>query len=110
MEKIKKFLFPDNLALTKEENIRIKNRSNHDNIAYQTFFCSIDEFAKGVVLDIHNYHSVSLFEANNLNLLSDERTIANMLLGQPNASGHSVNKISNPEMIYKAFRFVKPSN
>lgn len=104
MEKIQKFIHPENSSLSSEENLRIKNRSNHENDLHQAIFCSIDEFAKRVVKDIHNLHSRKLFDSNQLNIVSDEQTIKNLIEGQIGG------KLNNPEMIYRAFNFVKPPN
>ena len=104
MQKIERFIHPDNSSLTTEENLQIKNRSNHDNQVHQAIFCSIDEFAKRVVKDVHNLHSKKLFESNRLNIVSDEQTITKLIEDQFGG------KLNNPEMIYRAFNFIKPPN
>lgn len=104
MQRIKDFIHPNNSSLTSDENLRIKNRSNHENHIHQALFASIDEFAKRVIKDIHNVHSRKLFDSNKLNVLSDEETITKLIEGQLGG------KLNNPEMIYRAFNFIKPTN
>ena len=109
-EKIKDFLYPDNPNLAKDENLKIHNRSNHENMLHQTIFFSIDQFAKRVIKDIHNSFSKKIFQSNQLNLVSDEPTIEQLITSSFRDKGHQVTKLNNPEMIYRAFNFIKPSN
>jgi hypothetical protein len=110
MEKIKDFIYSDNPRLSSIENLKLKNRSNHDNELHQVLFNSIDEFAKRVIKDIENSFSKELFDSNQLNIISDEKTIEELILSSLRNQGHNVTGFNNPEMIYRAFNFIKPSN
>ena len=109
-EKIKEFIYTTNSNLSDEENLKIQNHSNHDDVIHQTLFKVIDEFAKRVVKDIHNSFSDVIFKDNQLNIISDEQSIEELILSGLRRQGRSVNNLNNPEMIYRAFNFVKPSN
>lgn len=110
MEKIKEFIYSDNPRLSRIENLKLKNRSNHDNELHQALFNSIDEFAKRVIKDIENSYSKELFDSNQLNIISDEKTIEQLILTSLKNQGHNVTSLNNPEMVYRAFNFIKPSN
>lgn len=110
MEKIKEFTYSDNPRLSRIENLKIKNRSNHDNKIHQVIFNSIDEFAKKVIKDIENSYSKELFDSNQLNIISDEKTIEEFILSSLRNQGHNVTSLNNPEMVYQAFNFIKPAN
>jgi hypothetical protein len=45
-----------------------------------TNFITIDEFAKRVIKDIENSYSKELFDSNQLNIISDEKTIEQLIL------------------------------
>jgi hypothetical protein len=110
MEKIKEFIYSENPNLSKIENLKLKNRSNHDNELHQVLFNSIDEFAKRVIKDIDNSFSKELFQANQLNVISDEKTIEELIFSSLKNQGHNVTSLNNPEMVYRSFNFIKPSN
>jgi hypothetical protein len=110
MEKIKEFIYSDNPRLSRIENLKLKNRSNHDNELHQVLFNSIDEFAKRVIKDIENSYSKELFDSNQLNIISDEKTIEQLILTSLKNQGHNVTSLNNPEMVYRSFNFIKPSN
>ena len=109
-EKIKEFIYSKNSSLSDEENLKVQNHSNHENVIHQTLFKVIDEFAKRVVKDIHNSFSNEVFNDNQLNIISDEPSIEELILSGLRRQGHDVKSLNNPEMIYRAFNFVKPSN
>lgn len=109
-EKIKNFIYVDNPSLSADENLRIKNRSTHENIIHQAVFNSIDEFARRVVMDLHNTFSAELFNSNQLNIISDEYSIEQLILNSLKNQGHKITTLNNPEMIYRGFNFVKPPN
>lgn len=110
MEKIKDFIYSENPRLSRMENLKLKNRSNHDNELHQVLFNSIDEFAKRVIKDIENSFHKELFDSNQLNIISDEPTIEQIIISSLKNQGHHVTSLNNPEMIYRAFNFIKPSN
>ena len=107
---IKEFIYVENPRLSSDENLKIQNRSNHDNIIHQALFKSIDEFSKRVIKDLHNSFSDKLFDTNKLNLLSDESTIEKLIINSLRNQGQYVTELKNPEMIYRSFNFLKPSN
>lgn len=110
MEKIKEFIYPDNPRLSTAENVRIKNRSNHNKDIHHAFFNVIDEFSKRVIKDLYNHYNAELFQANNLNVIADEKSLEDLMTNQLAGLGHMGAKLSNPEMIYRAFNFIKPDN
>jgi hypothetical protein len=107
-EKIEKFVYVNNPALSTQENLRLKNRSSNGNIIHQAVFNSIDEFAKQVIIDLHNEYSNDLFESNQLNIVSDEESIVALIEFGLKKDGEEKAKLANPEMIYRAFNFIKP--
>lgn len=110
MNKIKEFVHLNNARLSQEDNIRVKNRSDHENTIHQALFNVIDEFAKRVVKDINNSFSKSMFETNRLNIVADEKTIENVIIESLKRQGHDVKSLNNPEMIYRAYNFIKPDS
>jgi hypothetical protein len=61
-------------------------------------------------MDLHNSYSDELFNSNKLNIISEEYSIEQLILSSLKNQGHEVTTLNNPEMIYKAFNFVKPPN
>jgi len=110
MEQIKDFVYTSDSSISHFENLQLQNCSTHNNIAHQELFKSIDEFAKRVVRDLHNSFSTELFQSNQLNIISDEMTIENLILSNMREQGHKISNLNNPEMIYRAFSFIRPSN
>jgi len=110
MEKIKEFIYSENPRLSRLENLKLKNRSNHDNELHQVIFNSIDEFAKRVVKDIDNSYHKEIFDSNQLNIISDEHTLEQLIISSLKSQGHKVTTLNNPEMIYRAYNFIKPTN
>lgn len=49
-------------------------------------------------------------ETNQLNIISDEKTIEELILISSRNQGYKATSLNNPEMIYRAFNFSKPSN
>lgn len=107
IKEFKKVSFPN---LTSFENIKIQNRSNHPNEMHQVIFTSIEDFVLRVIKDIHNIHSTKLFKDNYLNIVSDEATIEEFLISGLKEKGMKVTSLNNPEMIYRAFNFIRPDN
>lgn len=107
-ERIQEFTYINNPSFSTEENLRVKNRSNHQDVIHQAIFNLIDEFSKTVVKDIHNVHSEKIFKENQLNLVSDESTIEQVIISSLKSHGYNSHKLDNPELIYRAFNFVKP--
>lgn len=110
MSKIKEFIYPSNPRLDVIENIKLKNRSDHENFIHQGLFNVIDEFAKRVVKDLYNDFSNILFESNQLNIVAEERVIENIIVDSLKRRGHEINKFPNSEMVCKAYNFVKPKS
>jgi hypothetical protein len=110
MEKIKEFIYSENPRLSRMENLKLKNRSNHNNELHQVLFNSIDEFVKIVVKDIQNIFHKELFDSNQLNIISDESTIQQIITSSLKSQGHHVTSLNNSEMIYRVFNFIKPTN
>lgn len=109
-EKIKEFIYVNNPSLSDLENIVLNNRSTHDEPVHQAFFYSIDKFAKQVICDLHNTNGNVLFASNQLNIVSEEDVIRGMIIKQLQAQGVDNAVLNNPEMIYRAFNFVRPAN
>lgn len=74
-ERIKHFIYPENSDLNDEENLRIYNRSSHDNIIHQIIFQEADKFAKRVIKDLFNTNREVLFDENMLNIIAEENLI-----------------------------------
>jgi len=110
MEKIKEFIYSENPRLSRLENLKLKNRSNHDNELHQVILNSIDEFAKRVVKDIENSYHKEIFDSNQLNITSDEHTLEQLIISSLKSQGHKVTALNNHEMIYRAYNFIKPAN
>jgi hypothetical protein len=110
MEKIKDFIYTSNPKLTYEENLKIQNRSNHDNIVHLTLFRFIDQFSKKIIKDLHNLYASKLFESNQLTLISDEKEFEALIIPCLKNQGYQVKGLANPEIIYRAINFLKPFN
>lgn len=108
--KIKEFLFDENPNLSYEENLRIQNKSDHNVFIHQAIFNAIERFTYRVIRDIFNTNSNRLFEDNHLNIISDEKTIEEVIVSSLSDQGHTVKSLNNPEMIYRAYNFIKPDN
>ncbi|HVU54577.1 MAG TPA: hypothetical protein VHD83_05950 [Puia sp.] len=109
-EKIKEFIYVDNPSFSSLENMVMHNRSNHDDPVHQALFYAIDGFAKRVVRDLHNTNGDTLFRSNQLNIVSDEATIKNVIEAGVKNMGYKTGALNNPEMIYRAFNFARPAN
>lgn len=107
-ERIKQFIYPTNSDLDDVENLRVYNRSSNDNINYQIIFQEADKFAKRVVKDLFNTKRETLFEDNMLNVLVEEELIKKILEEKVADKKSKPSSLSNPEMIYRVFNFVKP--
>lgn len=110
MEKIKEFIYPENKHLSGFENLKLKNRSSHNNYLHQSVFTAIDEFSKRVMKDMQNLVSVDLIESNSLMIMSDNKKIEDSIAATLRAKGHKVTTLENPEMLYRAYNFHKPDN
>jgi hypothetical protein len=109
-EKIKEFIYTNNSNLSDEENLKVENHSNHENVIHQALFNAIDKFSKRVLKDIHNSFSDVIFSDSQLNIISDESSIEKLIISGLRRQGHNLGSLNNPEMVYRAFNFVKPSN
>lgn len=107
---MKKFIYSFNERLTEEQNIKLLNRSNNDNSFHQGLFYNLDWWSRETLRFFDNSHSKYLFDSNKLNILSDESTIEKAIIDSAKQQGHQVNRLNNPEMIYRAYNFIKPYN
>lgn len=106
--KVKEFIYPENSNLSHYDNLKIANRSDFDNFLHQAIFNSIDCLSKRFIKDLHNNYGKEIFESNMLNLVSDETTIEAAIISGLKQQGIMANTLRNPEMIYRAYNFIKP--
>jgi hypothetical protein len=112
-EKIIDFIYIDNAGLTTEENLKIKNRSDHDNILHHLIFNKIDEWVKRIIKDINNIENTrKTFFANQLTVVADEDSVVEYFSNKAkekvaNFKGFNSQNIG---MLYRGTQFVKPSN
>ena len=109
-DKIKEFIGVQNPSFSSLENMVLNNRSDHEDPIHHALFYSIDQFAKQVICDLHNTNADTLYASNQLNIVSDEAAIAELIAKGVKEKGIKPGVLNNPEMIYKAFNFVRPIN
>lgn len=110
MEKIINFASVDIMSISTEENLKLKNNSNHDNLIHQFIFNEIDEFSKDVIRNLANDHSESLFQSNNLSLISEQKEIERLIEETFRSQGIPITCVENPELISTVFKFEKPDS
>jgi hypothetical protein len=108
-ERIKHFIYPVNTDLNDDENLRVYNRSSHDNIIHQIVFQSADKCAKTIVKDLFNTQRETLLSENMLNVIAEENEIKEFLEKEISEKNGKPSSLSNPEMIYRSFNFAKPA-
>jgi hypothetical protein len=106
-KRIKHFTHPVNTDLTDDENLRVYNRSSHNNIIHQIVFQSADKFAKRVVKDLFNSNRETLFDDNMLNIILKESLVKKLPEKEITEKNGKSSSLSNPEMIYRGL--VKPA-
>ena len=111
MNKIKEFLYINNENLSSEENLRIKNRSKHEDPIHHLLFNFCDTFTKNIIIAIHNDFANSLYKTNGLVIINDEKSIENELIEsiKNRLPNRKIEELSNPEKLYKGYNFFKPS-
>lgn len=98
------------MSISTEENLKLKNNSNHDNLIHQFIFNEIDEFSKDVIKNLANDHSESLFQSNSLSLVSEQKEIERIIEETFRSQGIPITCVENPELISTVFKFEKPDS